>query len=74
MVGPAVAEGELVRLVPGGEREQLVAEADPEDRDTSDQVAQRSLLGFERRRVAWSVREQNADESANRERGQSVRV
>ena len=39
MVRAAVAERELVRLAPGREREQLVAEADPEDRDASDQAA-----------------------------------
>ena len=39
VVRAAVAERELERLVPGREREQLVAEADPENRDTSNQVA-----------------------------------
>src|SRR5438309_10039038 len=47
MVGPTVTERELERLVPGRERQQLVTEADPEDRDASNQVAQCHLLGLE---------------------------
>src|SRR5689334_4542899 len=35
VVRAAVSEGQLVRLAPGREREQLVAQADPENRDTS---------------------------------------
>src|SRR6187397_588535 len=38
VVRAAVAERELERLVPGRKREQLVAEADPENRDTSNQA------------------------------------
>ncbi len=39
VVRAAVAERELERLVPGREREQLVAEADAEDRHPAEQVA-----------------------------------
>src|SRR4249919_1586426 len=55
MVSTAVAERELVRLAPGRDRQQLVAEADPEDRDPSDQVAQCYLLVLERRGIAGAV-------------------
>ena len=41
VVGTAVAEGELVGLEADGTTEQLVAEADPEDRLVADQAADR---------------------------------
>src|SRR3954447_7406585 len=60
MVCASVPERQLVRLAAGREREELVAEADPENRDTPNQVAQRCLCVREGRRVAWTVREEDA--------------
>ena len=39
MVGAAMAERELVRRVAGREAEELMAEADPEDRDAAHELA-----------------------------------
>ena len=38
VIRAAVSERELERLVPGRERKELVPEADPENRDTSNQA------------------------------------
>ncbi len=60
MVGAAVAERQLRRLVAGREPEQLVAEADPEHRHAAERLAHDPRLLDERRRVAGAVREQHA--------------
>src|SRR3990172_1134284 len=49
VVRAAVAERQLVRAVPGGEREELVAEADAEDRHLPDEPADDGDLLRERR-------------------------
>ena len=59
MVGAAVAEGELVRLVAGREAEQLVAEADAEHGHAAEQLPHDLHLVGERLRVAGAVREQD---------------
>ena len=69
MVGAAVAERQLVGLVPGGEPEQLVAEADAEHARPAEQAADRLDLGDERLRIAGAVREQDAVEP-----GELVRI
>ena len=60
MVRAAVTERQLVRLHSGREREQLMPEADAEDRHTAEQVAHRSHFVDEGLGIAWPVREQHA--------------
>jgi hypothetical protein len=60
VVRAAMAERELERLEAGREREQLVAEADAEDRHAPEQLADDGHLGFERLGVTRAVREQDA--------------
>src|SRR3954464_14017662 len=60
MVAAPVTERELVGVVAGGEREQLVAEADAEDRDAPDELTHRRRLLDERLRVARAVRQDDA--------------
>ena len=62
MVRPAVPERELEGAVAGSEPEQLVAEADPEDRDPAEQARDGLDLRLERLRVAGAVREHDAVE------------
>ena len=57
-----MAEGELVRAVPGREAEQLVAEADAEDGNAAERVAHDLGLCLQRLGVAGSVREDDAVE------------
>jgi hypothetical protein len=57
MVGAAVAERQLERLVPGREAEQLVAEADPEDGRTAEEVTDDRGLLDKRVGIAGAVRE-----------------
>src|SRR4029077_12000717 len=54
VIRTAVAERELERLLAGGERKQLVAETDPEDRRASEQRLQLPRLMGQRGRVARS--------------------
>ena len=63
MVGAAMAEGELEGLVSRCERQQLVTEADPEDRHASEQHPDSLDLVHERLRVARPIREQHAVEA-----------
>src|SRR5207253_10114165 len=63
VVGAAMTERQLVRPVPGGEREQLVAETDPEHGNSSDQVAERRDLVFKRLGVTRTVRQQHPVEA-----------
>ena len=60
MVGAAMAEGQLVRLVAGGEAKQLVAEADAEHRHAAEQAAHDLGLERQRLRIARPVRQQHA--------------
>ena len=59
VVGAAVAEGQLVGLEADGAAEQLVAEADAEDRPLADQLADGLDDVAERRRVAGAVGEED---------------
>ena len=59
MVGAAVAEGQLVGLEADGAAEQLVAEADAEERALADQLADGVDDVVERRRVAGAVGEED---------------
>ena len=60
MVAAAVAELELVGLAAEGQAEELVAEADAEDRDLADEMADVVLRVRHRLRIAGAVREQHA--------------
>ena len=60
MVGAAVAELELVGLAAEGEAQDLVAEADAEDRRLADEFADLRGLVFERLGIAGAVREEDA--------------
>ena len=60
MVGAAMSEFQLVGFAAEGEAEQLVAEADAEDRLLADQLADVAHLGLERLGVAGAVREEDA--------------
>ena len=62
MVGAAMAEGELVGLVPGREAEELMTEADPEDGDAAQELAHGVDLRVEGLRVPGPVREEDAVE------------
>src|SRR5215210_4792145 len=62
VVGAAVAERQLERLVAGREREELVAEADPEDRNVAEERLDRRDLTREWLGVARPVREDDAVE------------
>ncbi len=62
-----MAEGELVRAVPGREAEELVTEADAEDGNAAERVAHDLCLCLQWLRVAGPVREDDAVE-----RGQLV--
>ena len=66
MVGTAVAERQLERRETGREREQLVTEADAEDGDAAEQLADRRDLVGERLGIAGPVREQDAVEPGER--------
>ena len=57
-----MAEGELVRAVPGREAEKLVAEADSEDGNAAERVAHDLRLCLQRLGVAGPVREDDAVE------------
>src|SRR5687768_11853505 len=59
MVGAAVAEGKLERLEPGRQGEELVPQADAEERYPAEQPRHLRDLGRERSRIAGSVREQD---------------
>src|SRR3954454_12906895 len=74
VVRAAMAEGELERLAARGEGEELVTEADTEDRDPPDQVAQCYLLRLEWCRVAGAVREEDAVEARKLVRVHVMRV
>ena len=63
MVRAAVAERELVRLVARRETEQLMAEADAEDRHAPDQLAHDGDLVRKWLGIAGAVREQYAVEA-----------
>jgi hypothetical protein len=60
VVGAVVPEGHLVRLAAQSEAEQLVPEADAEDRDLAEERAQRAHGVFESRRVSRPVGEEDA--------------
>ena len=57
MVRAAMTERQLVRLVAGREAEELMAEADPEDRHPPEQLLHRLHLVVERLRIAGTVGE-----------------
>ena len=63
MVRAAVSERKLVRLVPCGKREQLMAEADAEDRDAADQLAHDGDLVCKWLGITGAVRKQYAVEA-----------
>src|SRR5256885_13050137 len=63
MVRPAVSEGKLEGLVPGGQCKELVAEADSEQRHTADQVTNDGDLVQEWFRVAGAVGEEHPVEA-----------
>ena len=63
MVRAAVTERKLERLVTGGEREELVSEADAEDRHAADQLAYDRHLLLERLGIARAVRQEHARRS-----------
>ena len=60
MIRASVTERELERLVPGGEGEHLMAEADAEHVRPAEQLAHRSRFLHERLRVAGARREEDA--------------
>ena len=60
VVGPAVPEGKLERLVAGRHREHLVSEADAEHVRPPDEVAHDCGLLLQRRGIAGARREQDA--------------
>ena len=60
MVGAAVAEFQFVGFAAEGEAENLVAEADAEDRRLADEAADVVDLGVQRLGVAGAVREEDA--------------
>ena len=73
MVRAAVAERKLVRLVPCGECEQLVAEADAQERHAADQLPHDGDFVLERLGVAGAVREKHAVEAEQLVHGRVVR-
>src|SRR6266516_1475524 len=73
MVCASMAERELEGLVAGREREQLMAEADAEDRDTAEQFAHDGDLLHEGLRIAGAVREQHPVEAIELVAGRVVR-
>ena len=60
MVGAAMSEFQLVRLAAQREAEQLVAQADAEDRLLADQLADVADLRHQRLRIARTVGEKNS--------------
>src|SRR5579859_1881019 len=74
MVRAAMAERELERLVPGGHREHLVAEADAEDARAAEQVAHRLHLGLERAGIAGARREEHTVVAGEVVRARVVRM
>src|SRR5829696_4818811 len=60
MVCAVVPEGQLVGLATQGEPEELVAEADPERRDLTEQRTQSLYRGSQGGRVAGAVGEEEA--------------
>src|SRR5688500_12885867 len=73
VVGAAMAERELVGLEPGREREELVAEADPQDRDAAEELLDDPDLIGERGGIARAVREEHSRGPGGENRGR-VRV
>src|SRR6202521_5951748 len=60
MIAAAVAELQLVGLSAEGQAEELMAEADPEDRNLPDEMADVLLRVRDRLRIARTVGEQHA--------------